>query len=178
MVREEADAQRLREQGCEAVLADFDDPGSLGVALTGARAAHLVTPSSERAETQQLHFVEEAARAGARHLVVLSQLGASLDSPVRCLRHHAVVEERVRALGLPFTFLRPDLFSQGPCAFRADHRAGPLPRPDRGRAGQRGGRARHRRGRRRGADRGRSRGCDAHHHRTGRAHPRGGGQAR
>ena len=121
MVRKEADAQRLRGQGTEAVLGDFDDDASVAAALAGARAAYLVTPSSERAEAQQLRFVEQAADAGTEHLAVLSQLGAAVDSPVRFLRYHAVVEERVRALGTPFTFLRPNLFFQGLYAF-----AGPI----------------------------------------------------
>lgn len=121
MVRKDADAQRLRDHGSEAVLGDFDDDASVAAALAGARAAYLVTPSSERAEDQQLRFVEQAARAETEHLVVLSQLGAAVDSPVRFLRYHAVVEERVRALSTPFTFLRPNLFFQGLYAF-----AGPI----------------------------------------------------
>jgi uncharacterized protein YbjT (DUF2867 family) len=52
-----------------------------------------------------------------RHLVVLSQLGADEDSPVRFLRYHGAVERHVRALGLPSTFLRPNLYFQGMLAF-------------------------------------------------------------
>lgn len=117
MVRKPADLQRMHRHGINAVLADFDDPTSLARALHGTRSAYLVTPSSERAEHQQLGFVEKAAKAGLEHLVVLSQFGAALHSPVRFLRYHAVVEERVRSLGIPYTFLRPNLFFQGLQAF-------------------------------------------------------------
>ena len=58
-----------------------------------------------------------AAKAGLRHLVVLSQLASDEHSPVRFLRYHAAVEQHVRDLGIPYTFLRPNLFFQGLLAF-------------------------------------------------------------
>ena len=117
MVRRPADADRFTGPLTDAVVADFDDESAVAAAVDGIEQAYLVTPSSEHAEAQQLRFVEAAARAGVRHLVVLSQLGASEDSPVRYLRYHAVVERRVRELGLGHTFLRPNLFFQGLLAF-------------------------------------------------------------
>src|SRR3954454_938152 len=47
----------------EKVVADVDDPGSLRPSLEGVRRAYLVTPSSERAERQQLDFVDAARPA-------------------------------------------------------------------------------------------------------------------
>ena len=117
MVRKSADAERLSAQGMEAVIADFDDDASVAAAMDGVSRAYLVTPSSEKAEDQQLRFVQTAADAGVEHLVVLSQLGARPDSPVRYLRYHAAVEQRVRDLAVPYTFLRPNLFAQGLLAF-------------------------------------------------------------
>ena len=120
MVRTGADRARL-PAGIPVAVADFDDPASIAAALDGAERAYLVTPSSERAEEQQRRFADLAVKAGVRHLVVLSQLGAGEDSPVRFLRYHAAVEQHVRDLGVPFTFLRPNLFFQGLLAF-----AGPI----------------------------------------------------
>ena len=91
MVRAEADRDRLTA-GVQPVVADFDDPASIAAALHGARRAYLVTPSSERAEAQQRRFADLAVQAGVGHLVVLSQLGAKEESPVRFLRYHAAVE--------------------------------------------------------------------------------------
>jgi uncharacterized protein YbjT (DUF2867 family) len=81
--------------------------------------AYLVTPSSAAAEGQQVQFVELADQAGVQQIVLLSQLAADENSPVRFLRYHAVVERRIRELGLGFTFLRPNLYMQGLLAFRA-----------------------------------------------------------
>lgn len=120
MVRDQASQARL-PAGVQVAVADFGDPASLAAALDGAGQAYLVTPSSEQAEAQQKRFADLAAKAGVRHLVVLSQLAAAEDSPVRFLRYHAAVERHVRDLGIGYTFLRPNLFFQGLLAL-----AGPI----------------------------------------------------
>lgn len=103
--------------GVETVIADFDDEASLAAVLAGVSRAYLVTPSSERVQEQQLRFVDQAAQSGVERLVVLSQLGAEVNSPVRFLRYHAIVEQHVQDLGIDYTFLRPNLFFQGFLAF-------------------------------------------------------------
>jgi uncharacterized protein YbjT (DUF2867 family) len=97
----------------EFVEADFDDPGSLRRALDGVQRAFLVTNSSERVEERQLRFVALARESGVKHIVYLSQLHASLDSPLRFLRYHAAVEEALRGSGMSYTNLRPNLYMQG-----------------------------------------------------------------
>ena len=102
----------------EVVAGDFDDRASLERALHGIERAFLLTPSSERAEAQQIGFVDAAKAAGVQHLVVLSQFASRADSPVRFLRYHAAVEEAVRRSGLAWTFLRPNLYMQGLFQFK------------------------------------------------------------
>jgi uncharacterized protein YbjT (DUF2867 family) len=117
-------AQRLASlPGAELVMGDFNDPASLQRALAGIARAFLLTNSTEQAEAQQLRFVELARQAGIRHLVKLSQWAADAASPVRFLRYHATVESAIRAAGLPYTFLRPNLFMQGLLAFGDSIRA-------------------------------------------------------
>jgi uncharacterized protein YbjT (DUF2867 family) len=120
MVRRETDRDGM-PAGVEAAVADFDDAASVAAALQGAGQAYLVTPSSERAGSQQRRFADLAAQAGVGHLVVLSQLASDEESPVRFLRYHGEVEKHVRGLGIGYTFLRPNLFFQGLLAF-----AGPI----------------------------------------------------
>ena len=96
-----------------AVQADLDDANSVRAALVGVRAAYLVTPSTEHAETQQKRFIDRAVETGVKHVVLLSQLGSVIDSPVRFLRYHAAVEQHAFASGLEVTALRPNLFMQG-----------------------------------------------------------------
>ena len=106
-------ASRRPTSAAFSVVVDLDDAGSVRAALKGVRAAYLVTPSSERAEAQQKQFVDLAVEAGVRRLVLLSQLGSDLGSPVRFLRYHAEVERHAFASGLEVTSLRPNLFMQG-----------------------------------------------------------------
>lgn len=104
--------------GAELAPGDFDDPASLWRALQGVERAFLLTPSTDRAEAQQLAFVDAARGAGLRHLVKLSQFAADEGSPVRFLRYHAAVERAIREAGMAWTFLRPNLFMQGLLGFR------------------------------------------------------------
>ena len=104
--------------GVDFLTADFDDPETLRRALDGVDRTFLATNSSANVESQQLRFVELAQESGVQHIVYLSQLHAAVDSPVRFLRYHAVVEEAISASGMKFTNLRPNLYMQGLLAFR------------------------------------------------------------
>jgi uncharacterized protein YbjT (DUF2867 family) len=97
----------------ELAEADFGDVASLRRVLQGVQRAFLVTNSSEQVEEMQLRFVALAREAGVRHIVYLSQLHAAPDSPLRFLRYHAAVEKAIRASGMSFTHLRPNLYMQG-----------------------------------------------------------------
>jgi uncharacterized protein YbjT (DUF2867 family) len=119
MIRSQGDRARPALQGVECVEADFDDPATVRGALEGVEQAFLVTNSSERAERQQLAFVEAARAARLRHIVYLSQLHSAVASTVRFLRYHAVVENAISASGIAFTFLRPNLYMQGLLGFRS-----------------------------------------------------------
>lgn len=119
MVRHEGDVAKVANTAASVVIGDFDDANSIAAALDGVDSAYLVTPSSINAEAQQIRFAGLAAAANVKHLVKLSQLAANEASPVRFLRYHAVVERRIRDLGIGYTFLRPNLFFQGILAFRS-----------------------------------------------------------
>ena len=97
----------------EFVQGDFDDADSLHRACSGVEQAFLLSNSSERAEQQQIGFVQAARKTGVRHIVKLSQLHADVNSPGRFLRYHAAVEAAIEATDLTFTFLRPNLYMQG-----------------------------------------------------------------
>ncbi|MGO4290914.1 SDR family oxidoreductase [Chitinophaga sp. RAB17] len=104
--------------GAEAVIGDFNNPDSVASALQGIEKAFLLTNSSEQAEKLQSDFVDVARHAGVQHIVKLSQLHAAPQSPVRFLRYHAAVEQKIRESGIDYTFLRPNLFMQGLLGFR------------------------------------------------------------
>jgi len=119
MVRKRVDSANGKLPGVEFVTADFDEPSSICRALDGVERAFLVTNSTERAEAQQLSFVRTARTAGLSHVVYVSQLHAAVNSPVRFLRYHAVVEDAISSSGMAFTNLRPNLYMQGLLGFRS-----------------------------------------------------------
>jgi uncharacterized protein YbjT (DUF2867 family) len=119
LVRSAAQAAALSAlPQAQPITGDFNDARSIRAALEGMEKVFLLTPSSELAEQQQLHFTRAAKEAGVEHIVKLSQFAAGKQSPVRFLRYHAVVEEAIRQSDLAYTFLRPNLFMQALLGFR------------------------------------------------------------
>lgn len=119
MVRSIKEADTLAAlEGAELIAGDFNDQETIAGALKDAERAFLLTNSSEQAETQQAAFVDAARRAGVKHIVKLSQWAADAKSPVRFLRYHAAVEQKIKDSGIAYTFLRPNLFMQGLLGFR------------------------------------------------------------
>ena len=119
MVRFANDADPLKSlPNCEIVTGDFDDPESIAKVLKGTDQVFLLTNSTEKAEKQQLDFVAAAKQAGVKHIVKQSQWAADEHSPVRFLRYHAIVEQKIKDSGLAYTFLRPNLFMQGLLGFK------------------------------------------------------------
>jgi uncharacterized protein YbjT (DUF2867 family) len=57
-------------------------------------------------------FVDAAKRAGVRHVVKLSAIGADAAPPFTVGKWHAANEQHIRESGLGFTFLRPNSFMQ------------------------------------------------------------------
>ncbi len=119
MVRDKNKAADLAAlPGAEVIEGDFNDLASIEKALAGIDTAFLLTNSTDLAEKQQISFVEAAAKAGVKHIVKQSQWAADEASPVRFLRYHAIVEKKIQASGIAYTFLRPNLFMQGLLSFK------------------------------------------------------------
>jgi NAD(P)H dehydrogenase (quinone) len=119
LVRDAAPAAGL--EGVEPAVATFEDAEAMAAAMAGAEMVFLAGRDSPDYASQQCRAVDIAARAGARHVVKLSALGAAPGSPVELMRDHDAVEERLRSSGMAWTFLRPHLYMQNLLRF-----AGPV----------------------------------------------------
>jgi uncharacterized protein YbjT (DUF2867 family) len=97
----------------EGVIGDFAKPSTLAVALDGVTTALLLSTTGPEQANLQKAFVDAAVRAGVKHVVKISLLGARLDAPGRFHRRHAEVEERLAASGMRITVLRANAFMQG-----------------------------------------------------------------
>ena len=96
----------------EFVNGDFDDASSLDAALAGVERAFLLSPSSAEQVAREANFIRAAKRAGVRHVVKFSILGAASNSPSRLIRRHGEAEKMLEDSGIAFTMLRPNYFMQ------------------------------------------------------------------
>ncbi len=128
IVRDPARAPNL--PNAEVVPASsYGDAAAMGRALSGVDTLFLVSaqdrmgvaqrsaaeknpnPSYDRT-TQQVTAVDAAAAVGVRRIIYLSFLNAAADSTFVLARDHFHTEEHIRALGMPFTFLRMSLYTE------------------------------------------------------------------
>ena len=112
MVRKREDVRLPRTPNVEFVSGDLDDASSLDAALAGVEQAFLLSPSSAEQVTREANFIRAAKRAGVRHVVKFSILGAAPNSPSRLIRRHGEAEKMLEDSGIVFTMLRPHYFMQ------------------------------------------------------------------
>jgi uncharacterized protein YbjT (DUF2867 family) len=108
-------ARALAAMGATIVHGDLDDAASLRTAMRGAYGVFSVqTPlSAGGVPAEERHGVlaaELAAEAGVGHYVHSSVGGAERPDGVFWREAKLRIEERIRQLGLPATFLRPTYF--------------------------------------------------------------------
>jgi len=111
-VRDQAKARK--QFGADIALAtfDFEDAASFPGALKGFEKVFLLPPLMSNQVEVANAFVDAAKRAGVRHIVKLSAIGADASPPYTFGKWHAANEQHIRESGLAFTFLRPNSFMQ------------------------------------------------------------------
>lgn len=117
LVRNSYKVADLKKLGVEIVEGDFDKPETLDNALKGVDKALMLPPNDLRAVELQRNFIEAAKRAGTKHIVKFSAMGADPDSPMRIGRWHGETEKLLEVSGIPFTHLRPNSFMQNMLGF-------------------------------------------------------------
>lgn len=116
VLRDLAKAEAWRDQGCEAALAEMADAESLAAAFAGTEGVFILPPSEFDPEpgfpeARRVIAAVRAALLAARpgKVVCLSTIGA--DAPhENLLSQRTLLEEALRDIGLPVTFLRPGWF--------------------------------------------------------------------
>ncbi|WP_019070475.1 NmrA/HSCARG family protein [Streptomyces hokutonensis] len=108
-------AQKLAASGALVVRGDLEDAGSVRAAMRGAHAVFSVQtplgPGGVPAEERHGNLIAAvAAEVGVQHFVHSSVGGAENPDGVFWREAKLRIEERVRELGLPATFIRPTYF--------------------------------------------------------------------
>ena len=80
-------------------------------ALDGVETLFMVSAAEAEDRLQQhCTFVDAAAAAGVQHIVYTSFFGAAADSTFTLGRDHFATEERIKASGMDYTFLRDNFY--------------------------------------------------------------------
>ncbi len=90
----------------------FDDDASLSRAFDGVDAMLLAGRDSPDSVSQHQRVREHARRANVQHIVKLSAIGASPESPVAFMREHHAIDEEIRVGPASWTLLKPHLYMQ------------------------------------------------------------------
>jgi len=109
VVRSAARAPQL--PGAEVTVASYGNLEASVDALDGVDVLLMVS-AAESVDRLDQHrtFIDAAARAGVRHVVYTSFLGAAPDATFTLARDHWATEEHLRAVGIPHTILRDSFY--------------------------------------------------------------------
>lgn len=109
LVRDAARAPQLDD--AHPVVCSYGDAAASRQALDGAKILFMVSAAEAEDRLQQhFAFVDAAAEAGVEHVVYTSFYGAAPDATFTLARDHYATEERIKASGMEYTFLRDNFY--------------------------------------------------------------------
>jgi len=118
VVRDPAKARVWAERGCEIALASMEDAQSLAAAFAGTSGVFILPPSNfdptdgfPEARVVIAAVREAIVQAGPKKVVCLSTIGAQATQ-INLLTQRTLMEEALRTLPIPVTFLRPGWFME------------------------------------------------------------------
>jgi uncharacterized protein YbjT (DUF2867 family) len=109
-VRKPEKAEKLKGPNVEIAKGDLDHADSLRAALQGVDHVFLLSAGLDTISKTEPKVVEEAKKAGVKHIVKLSVMGADMEPGGAITRAHRGSEKAIEASGIAWTFLRPSGF--------------------------------------------------------------------
>jgi uncharacterized protein YbjT (DUF2867 family) len=98
--------------GTEVAVASYDDPDALAAAFAGIPTLFMVSAAeNENRVAQHYRCVDAAAAAGVERIVYTSFFKAGPQAVFTLGRDHWATEERIRASGMTWTFLRDNFYA-------------------------------------------------------------------
>ncbi|NNF02830.1 MAG: NmrA family NAD(P)-binding protein, partial [Rhodothermales bacterium] len=98
--------------GIDGVVADMVDPLTFDGAFDGHEGLFLLNPVSQTELQEGLFALEEAKRAGMRHIVYLSVHDLEKGPHLPHFASKIAIEDAIRKSGITYTILRPNNFFQ------------------------------------------------------------------
>jgi NAD(P)H dehydrogenase (quinone) len=94
-----------------SVVVIYADAALAKSSLEGVKTLFMVSAAEAEDRLQQhFTFIDAAAEAGVRHIVYTSFFGAAPDAAFTLARDHYATEERIKASGINYTFLRDNFY--------------------------------------------------------------------
>lgn len=112
LARSEDKAKPLQAKGVATVIGDLGSHAIIEEALTDVEKVFLLTAVFPGQVDLQNNFIDQAKKAGIKHLVKFSAIGARHDSPINLAKWHAASEEHLKKSGIPYTIIQPHSFMQ------------------------------------------------------------------
>ena len=121
LVRDESKAEPLRQAGATLVHGDLKDPASLAAAVKGVQVVVTTANTARRGGDDTIdrvdragnaNLIDTARAAGVRQFIFVSSLGSTTDSPSPFLRAKAATEAHLRASGMTYTIIAPNVFME------------------------------------------------------------------
>jgi NAD(P)H dehydrogenase (quinone) len=94
----------------EVVQAAYEDEHTMRAALDGVQTLFLVSGYGAKRLEQHYSAIDAAVTAGVERIVYTSFLAAAPQATFAHAREHYLTEERIRASGRRYTFLRPSFY--------------------------------------------------------------------
>ena len=109
--RQAEQVEKWRGEGRDAVLLDLDEPRTFGPALAGVDRVFLLTGYTVDMLVQSKTLVDAARKAGVGHIVHQGIFG-NWDCTDPHFAWHQMIECYIRASGLAWTHLHPNVFME------------------------------------------------------------------
>ncbi len=103
---------KAKALGADAVAFDWEKPETFGPALQGVEKIFVLTPVSHKQVEYAQTLVDAAKKAGVKHIVKLSVIGADSEPGIALGRLHRGSEKAIKDSGIAWTMLRPTYFME------------------------------------------------------------------
>jgi len=112
LVNDEQKDLYLKSKKVTLIKGNLSKPDAIKKAVEGIESAFLMSPITEGQFKLEKNFIDAAQKAGVKHVVKYSAIGADSDSPCAILRTHGESENYLKKSGLRYTIIRPNIFMQ------------------------------------------------------------------
>jgi uncharacterized protein YbjT (DUF2867 family) len=123
LVQNEGDAKRRFPTNVDIVKGNLNDPTTIDAAMAGVDRIYLIAPLTPQLTQHDSTVIKAAKRAGVKHVVKQSVLGAQYEG-ITLAKWHRASEKEIEASGMSWTFIRPSGFFANALAWTQSIRHG------------------------------------------------------